>query len=134
MMKINATLQKSSHVDADLLVVYLACYFLFYCSNMPYIQATTTYMRTHPVAFGRVDPRGPVYLTLGAGGNREGHASAYQQHPAEPWVARRTLQDFGYGHLHVRNTTHARFQWIRDRTSTNNFEDVVWFHNPHAHA
>ena len=92
------------------------------------------YMRTHPVAFGRVDPRGPVYLTLGAGGNREGHASAYQQHPAEPWVARRTLQDFGYGHLHVRNTTHARFQWIRDRTSTNNFEDVVWFHNPHAHA
>ena len=42
MMKINATLQKSSHVDADLLVVYLACYFLFYCSNMPYIQATTT--------------------------------------------------------------------------------------------
>ena len=36
MMKINATLQKSSHADADLLIVYLDCYFLLHCSNMPY--------------------------------------------------------------------------------------------------
>ena len=35
MMKINATLQKSSHADDDLLVVYLDSLFLLYYSNMP---------------------------------------------------------------------------------------------------
>lgn len=92
------------------------------------------YMRTHPLAFGQVDPSGkaPVYLTLGAGGNREGHAQGYRDESQEPWVAKRTLQDFGYGHLYIPNATHARFQWVRDNTSENHFEDIVWFRNPHV--
>ena len=103
---------------------------LAYSPSLTHTGHDHAYMRTHPLAFGQVDARGPVYLTLGAGGNREGHASGYV-HPdeMEAWVARRTLQDFGYGHLYLPNATHARFQWIRDRTSTNDFEDVVWFRN-----
>jgi len=75
----------------------------------------------------------PVYLTLGAGGNREGHAQGYRnESEPESWVAKRTLQDFGYGHLYLPNATHARFQWVRDNTSDMQFEDIVWFRNPHA--
>jgi Iron/zinc purple acid phosphatase-like protein C len=93
------------------------------------------YMRTHPVAYDKVDVTGyaPIYLTLGAGGNREGHSRGYRNpFVKESWVAFRTLDDFGYGHLFVPNATHARFQWIRDRTSSNTFEDIAWLSNPHA--
>ena len=89
------------------------------------------------MAYDKVDTTGhaPVYLTLGAGGNREGHSRGYRNPFAkESWVATRTLDDFGYGHLYVPNATHARFQWVRDRTSNNNFEDNVWLSNTHANV
>jgi Iron/zinc purple acid phosphatase-like protein C len=92
-------------------------------------------MRTYPMAYDKVDMTGraPIYVTLGAGGNREGHSKGYRNPFAkEAWVATRTLEDFGYGHLYAPNATHARFQWVRDRTSNNNYEDIAWIFNPHA--
>lgn len=90
------------------------------------------YMRTHPVYQGQIDPLAPVYLTLGAGGNREGHSKGYRNDKhQEPWVARRTLQDFGFGKLTLVNATHARFRWVRDKTTDQFFEDIVWLHNPY---
>lgn len=93
-------------------------------------------MRTYPLAYDRVDATGlgPVYLTLGAGGNREGHAMGYRNpFKKEKWVAARSLDDFGYGNLFVPNATHAQFRWVRDYISTNSdFQDVVWLTNPHA--
>ena len=91
-------------------------------------------MRTHPLAFDRVDPTGkaPVYLILGAGGNWEGHPWGYRHFKPEAWVAQRTMHDYGYGNLFMANATHARFQWVRDMTTDNEFEDIVWFSNPHA--
>lgn len=93
-------------------------------------------MRTYPLAFTKVDltGRAPVYLTLGAGGNHEGHPWGYRNDDPEPWVAKRTMKDYGYGNLFVANATHARFQWVRDRTTDNSFEDIVWFTNPSAVA
>jgi len=92
-------------------------------------------MRTHPLAFDQVDASGkaPVYLTLGAGGNQEGHSPGYQHDDiAEAWVAKRTLQDFGYGNLYLPNATHARFHWVRDWTILEPFHDSVWIHNLHV--
>jgi hypothetical protein len=90
------------------------------------------YMRTHPLYKGKIDPLAPIYLTLGAGGNREGHSKGYRNDETqETWVARRTLQDYGFGKLTVVNATHARFRWVRDKTTDQFFEDIVWFHNPY---
>lgn len=83
------------------------------------------------MAYGNTTQDGPVYLTLGAGGNREGHSRGFRNATtAEPWVAARTLQDFGYGHLYIANATHAHFQWIRDQLDEeDDFSDAVWFVN-----
>ena len=91
------------------------------------------YMRTHPLAFGNVTKDAPVYLILGAGGNREEHTRGYL-HPdqAEPWVAKRDRFEYGYGHLKVPNATHAFFQWVRDGTTDEGIRDRVWFVNPHV--
>jgi hypothetical protein len=92
------------------------------------------YMRTHPLAFGQVDPTGsaPIYLTLGAGGNRENHAAGYRHWKPESWVAERNKQEYGYGHLFVPNATHALFDWVRDGTPVKATEDQEWIFNPHS--
>jgi len=91
------------------------------------------FMKTHSLAYGQVDPTGlsPVYLTLGAGGNREGHSSGYRQEEPEAWVAERNLEEYGYGHLYVPNATHALFQWIRDGSPVQGRSEHEWIYNPH---
>jgi hypothetical protein len=91
------------------------------------------YLRTFSLDKNKVDPTGmaPVYVTLGAGGNREHHSAGYL--PRQPWVAQRTLVDYGYGFLNLRNATHGYFSWIRDGISKKGgIHDAVWLHNPHA--
>jgi hypothetical protein len=94
------------------------------------------YMRTTSVKYGHVDPTGraPIYFTLGAGGNREEHSAGYLKDTPEPWVAARTLQDYGYGALVVPNATHAHFHWVRDGVSIEGIQDSVWMLNPHVVA
>mmetsp|Transcript_6451 Transcript_6451/g.7474 ORF Transcript_6451/g.7474 Transcript_6451/m.7474 type:complete len:1124 (-) Transcript_6451:42-3413(-) len=77
------------------------------------------YMRTKPM-----NPKGtvasnraaPIYWTLGAGGNREGH-SKYINHMKENWVDVRDDDEFGFGLFFAANHTHAHLQWIRDDDS-----------------
>jgi hypothetical protein len=94
------------------------------------------YMKSHPLAFGKVDPTGssPIYLTLGAGGNREEHPPGYRHEEPEAWVAERNLQEYGYGHLFVPNATHALFDWVRDGTRVKGLQDQEWIYNPHYSA
>jgi hypothetical protein len=91
------------------------------------------FMKTHSLAFGQVDLTGlsPIYLTLGAGGNREEHPPGYRNEEPEAWVAERNLQEYGYGHLFVPNATHALFDWVRDGTPVKAAQDQEWIHNPH---
>jgi hypothetical protein len=95
------------------------------------------YMRTHSLGVnGQVDPSGnaPVYLTLGAGGNREHHAPGYRNDEQEEWVAARSLVDYGYGNLFLRNATHASFTWVRDGITEGGVHDIVWLVNKHVKA
>lgn len=91
------------------------------------------YMRTHSM-YGRdnVDrtDRSPIYLTLGAGGNREQHTKGYV-HPneKEEWVIKRDNSEYGYGHLLLSNATHGHFHWVRDSTTNEGIQDDVWFEN-----
>ena len=73
--------------------------------------------------------KGPIYLTLGAGGNREQHPPAYIHPEPEDWVVKRDRFEYGYGKLTVKNTTHAHFQWVRDGTTSKGVQDDVWLSN-----
>jgi hypothetical protein len=87
------------------------------------------YMRTKPLAFNHVNESGPVYVIVGAGGNREGHASGYQHDTPEEWIAKRDDVEFGYGRLHFANATHVQWSWVRDGTTTEGVRDDVWIVN-----
>ena len=69
------------------------------------------YERTVPLFQGQENPCGPVYLTLGDGGNREGVSLPWLQ-PAPEWSAFRE-GSFGLGALQLLNGTHATFNWTR---------------------
>mmetsp|Transcript_26557 Transcript_26557/g.73289 ORF Transcript_26557/g.73289 Transcript_26557/m.73289 type:complete len:433 (+) Transcript_26557:97-1395(+) len=90
------------------------------------------YLRTLPLYEGRVVDGAPIYLTLGAGGNREQHSDGYQHDEPEPWVAKRDISDYGYGHLHLPNATHAKFVWVRDGTTDLGILDEVWLPNQYS--
>ena len=92
------------------------------------------YLRTKPMQGREFDETGlgPVYLTLGAGGNREGHTGGYVHDAPEAWVAKRNNDEFGYGHLYLANATHAHFRWVRDGVSQHPMQDTIWFTNPHV--
>lgn len=60
------------------------------------------------------DKDAPVFWTLGAGGNREGHSKYINPFWAEHWVAKRDNDEFGFGLFFAPNRTHAHLQWMRD--------------------
>jgi len=66
------------------------------------------------------------------GGNREQHSDGYQHDEPEPWVAKRDISDYGYGHLHLPNATHAKFVWVRDGTTDLGILDEVWLPNQYS--
>lgn len=68
------------------------------------------YLRTKPVAFGTVDPTGPIHIVMGAGG-RNADADFLNDTP-EDWVAVRDATIYGYGLLEICNATHARWDWV----------------------
>ena len=93
------------------------------------------FLRTHHMIGSRLDPtkRGPIYLTIGAGGNRELHTPGFIHDVPEDWVAKRDNDEYGFGNLFLANVTHAHFKWVRDGTTTAGVQDDVWFLNQHVH-
>ena len=93
------------------------------------------YERSYPVAFGKPDKRGPVYINTGDGGNREGHAGNYLPGPPPAWSAYRDGSHFGHSRFHFVNDSHA---WFEHRSNSDadssllEVEDSVWIRNPFA--
>lgn len=89
------------------------------------------YVRTVPAAFGRPDrARGPVWLSVGEGGNREGHVREYASETPEPWVAARDKSEYGFGTIDFVNATTARWTWIRNEDEERfSFRDDAWLDN-----
>jgi hypothetical protein len=89
------------------------------------------YMRTNHMVGRKLDlsRKGPIYFTLGAGGNREQHTQGFIHDTPEPWIAKRDKNEYGYGNLFVKNATHARFHWVRDGTTELGVQDDVWLEN-----
>ena len=87
------------------------------------------YLRTLPMKGMEIDDKGPIYLTLGAGGNREQHSKGYIHPEPEEWVVKRDIWEYGFGHLQIPNATHALLTWVRDGTTTEGVRDAVWLQN-----
>jgi hypothetical protein len=65
------------------------------------------YQRTVNVAMGKPDRKGPMHITVGAGGR---HCNAaYENETAEEWIVHRDASFFGFS---IFNTTHAEWRWI----------------------
>eukprot|EP00607_Mallomonas_marina_P005927 CAMPEP_0182426854 /NCGR_PEP_ID=MMETSP1167-20130531/13371_1 /TAXON_ID=2988 /ORGANISM="Mallomonas Sp, Strain CCMP3275" /LENGTH=517 /DNA_ID=CAMNT_0024608581 /DNA_START=51 /DNA_END=1601 /DNA_ORIENTATION=+ len=78
------------------------------------------YERTHPIYDGEVNSCGPVYLTVGDGGNYENVLLPWRQPPSD-WSAFREAS-FGVAGLEILNSTHSALSWHRHACSSNSPE------------
>jgi hypothetical protein len=83
--------------------------------------------RSFPVWAGQRDDCGTVFVTIGDGGNVEGHADSWLQ-PAPEWSAFRNGAHFGRGDILVVNSSHLRWEWWPNRKVLP--QDIVWILNP----
>ena len=116
--EINPTLMKDSGIRQ---------LFQRYKVNLVISGHDHAYMRTKPLTpNGSVaeSKAGPIFWTLGAGGNREGHSEYINPIQQEDWVDKRDDDEFGFGLFFAQNYTHAHLQWMRDDDNNNATTDV----------
>ncbi|KAL5206084.1 hypothetical protein ABZP36_034293 [Zizania latifolia] len=82
------------------------------------------YERFSRVYGGREDPCGPLHVTIGDGGNREGLAERYTD--PQPATSAFREASFGHGRLEVVNATHARWTWRRNDDDEAVVADQLW--------
>ena len=66
---------------------------------------------------------GPVYITIGDGGNKEPLAAKWTEQPA--WSLFRAAS-FGHGEITAANATHLQWEWIQNPGLTPRLLDSVW--------
>jgi hypothetical protein len=70
------------------------------------------YERTFPIFQNETRTDGIMYVTIGDGGNREGHASTYYSQPA--WSAYRNGTQYGHGELQLLDSNKMAWRWFRN--------------------
>ncbi|XXG73064.1 hypothetical protein AAC387_Pa07g2044 [Persea americana] len=71
-----------------------------------------------------VNPCGPIHVTIGDGGNREGLALQFKK-PTSP-LSMFHEAIFGHGRLTVLNQTHTHWTWHHNNDSESTIGDEVW--------
>ncbi|KAM7468274.1 hypothetical protein LguiB_015836 [Lonicera macranthoides] len=82
------------------------------------------YERFTRVYDNKADQCGPVHVTIGDGGNREGLAMLYEN--PSPSISLYREASFGHGRLRIVNNTHAHWSWHRNNDSNAFVADEVW--------
>jgi len=82
------------------------------------------YERCHRSYQKKRDPKGPVYVTIGDGGNREGLYTKWAN-PQPEWSAFRQAS-YGHGELAVFNETHAHWGWNQNPDLEPKVADEAW--------
>lgn len=87
---------------------------LFYKNrvNLVFAGHVHAYERTHPVFRNETRADGVVYVTIGDGGNREGHATTYFEQPS--WSAYRNGTQYGHGQLSLWSKDKLTWRWFRN--------------------
>lgn len=83
-----------------------------YHVNLVFGGHVHAYERTHPVFLNETIDNGIVYVTIGDGGNREGHANGYYAQP--DWSAYRNGTQYGHGELQLHNRDKLTWKWFRN--------------------
>ncbi|KAK3144845.1 hypothetical protein QOZ80_4AG0318590 [Eleusine coracana subsp. coracana] len=92
------------------------------------------YERFTRVYDNKANPCGPVYITIGDGGNREGLAFDFQKnHKLAPLSVMREAS-FGHGRLRVVNATAAHWAWHRNDDADSVVRDELWLESLVASA
>ncbi|KAI4300454.1 hypothetical protein L6164_033831 [Bauhinia variegata] len=85
------------------------------------------YERFTRIYDNEADSCGPMYVTIGDGGNREGLALTFKN-PRSPLSLYRE-PSFGHGRLRIVNETHAHWAWHRNNDSDAFMADNLWIHS-----
>jgi len=85
------------------------------------------YERTARVFHGKLDSCGPMYITVGDGGNWKGLDMKWVE-PQPHWSKIRE-DSYGFGVLDVGNATHIRWGWLRNEDAAI-AADSVWIRKP----
>ncbi|CAO2042169.1 unnamed protein product [Urochloa humidicola] len=92
------------------------------------------YERFTRVYDNEANPCGPVYITIGDGGNREGLAFDFEKnHKLAPLSVMREAS-FGHGRLRVVNATTAHWAWHRNDDAVSVVRDELWLESLAANA
>ncbi|KAL2481657.1 Purple acid phosphatase 22 [Abeliophyllum distichum] len=82
------------------------------------------YERFTRVYDNNADPCGPVYITIGDGGNREGLAMNFEN--PSPSISIYREPSFGHGRLRLYNNTHGQWSWHRNNETDAIISDELW--------
>ncbi|KEH42047.1 putative Acid phosphatase [Medicago truncatula] len=82
------------------------------------------YERFTRIYDNKADPCGPLYVTIGDGGNREGLALKFKKPPSPLSLYREA--SFGHGRLRIVNETHANWSWHRNNDSEAFVAEDIW--------
>lgn len=82
------------------------------------------YERFTRVYNGKAENCGPVHITIGDGGNREGLATKYKN--PKPDISLFREASFGHGQFEVVNATQALWTWHRNEDDSAVASDSVW--------
>ncbi|KAL0333465.1 UNVERIFIED_CONTAM: Purple acid phosphatase 22 [Sesamum angustifolium] len=82
------------------------------------------YERFTRVYDGKADQCGPVHVTIGDGGNREGLAMRFQN--PSPSISLYQEPSFGHARLRVVNSSHAYWSWHRNNETDSPVADGTW--------
>ncbi|KAL6521119.1 Purple acid phosphatase 22 [Orobanche gracilis] len=85
------------------------------------------YERFTRVNDNKADHCGPVHVTIGDGGNREGLAMSFEN--PKPSISIYREPSFGHGRLRIFNNTHAKWTWHRNNDTNSIEADEVWLEN-----
>ncbi|WJX79487.1 Purple acid phosphatase 22 [Trifolium repens] len=82
------------------------------------------YERFTRIYDNKADSCGPMYVTIGDGGNREGLALRFKNPPSPLSLFREP--SFGHGRLRILNETHAHWSWHRNNDKDAVVADEIW--------
>ncbi|KAK6139981.1 hypothetical protein DH2020_026276 [Rehmannia glutinosa] len=100
---------------------------MFYDARVDVVFAghVHAYERFTRVYDNKADQCGPVHVTIGDGGNREGLAMSFDN--PSPSISLYREPSFGHGRLRVINSTHAHWTWHRNKeTNSLHVGDEIW--------
>ena len=107
--------------------------FYKYKVNVVFAGHVHAYERSFPVYQNVTTKDGPVYINIGDGGNREGHANTFQPGPEPSWSAFRNGTQYGHGRLIMKDSFSLKWEWHRNVDGERVVVDAVEIFNSHAY-